>query len=122
MVQTTMKTNNTRASPASSANNNMGYFSNKSLNGQLLLPELDVSRSGIDLRKFLSYGLLIAFALALISCASTPEHKPKPAKSSSVGSGEYSSSVAKLINASWNELPGWYDDDLTAAWPAWKRS
>jgi membrane-bound lytic murein transglycosylase A len=30
--------------------------------------------------------------------------------------------VAKLINASWNDLPAWYDDDLTAAWPAWKRS
>jgi membrane-bound lytic murein transglycosylase A len=66
---------------------------------------------------------LIAFALALISCASTPEYKPKPAaKSSSASSGEYSSSVSKLIHASWNDLPGWYDDDLTAAWPAWKRS
>ncbi len=123
MVQTTMNTNTTRASPASSANNNMGYFSNKSLNGELLLLESGVSRSGIDLRKFLSYGLLIAFALVLISCASAPEYKVKPiAKSGPASSSEYSSSVAKLINASWNDLPAWYDDDLTAAWPAWKRS
>ncbi len=65
----------------------------------------------------------MAFAFALISCASAPEYKAKPiAKSSSASSSEYSSSVSKLINASWNDLPGWYDDDLTAAWPAWKRS
>ena len=123
MVQTTMITNNTRAAPASIINNNMGYWSNKSLNGQLLLLGSGVSRSATNLKKFLSYGLLIAFALALISCASAPEYKPKPvAKSSSASSSEYSSSVSKLINASWNDLPGWYDDDLTAAWPAWKRS
>ena len=123
MVQTTMITNNTSAAPASIINNNMGYWSNKSLNGQLLLLEFGVRHSGSGMKRFLSYGLLIAFAFALISCASAPEYKPKPvAKSSSVGSGEYSSSVAKLINASWNDLPGWHDDDLTAAWPAWKRS
>ena len=31
----------------------MGYWSNKSLNGQLLLLESDVSRSGIGMKKFL---------------------------------------------------------------------
>ena len=123
MVQTTMITNNTSAAPASIKNNSMGYWSNKSLNGQLLLLESGVRHSGVGMKRFLSYGLLIAFAFALISCASAPEYKVKPiAKSGSASSSEYSSSVSKLINASWNDLPGWYDDDLTAAWPAWKRS
>ena len=123
MVQTTMITNNTSAAPASIMNNNMGYLSNKSLNGQLLLLESGVRHSGVGMKRFLSYGLLIAFAFALISCASVPEYKPKSTvKGGSVSSSQYSSSVATFINASWNDLPGWYDDDLTTAWPAWKRS
>ena len=91
MVQTTMITNNTSAAPASIKNNNMGYWSNKLLNGQLLLLESDVRHSGIGVKRFLSYGLLMAFALALISCASAPEYKAKPvSKSSSASSSEYS--------------------------------
>ena len=72
------------------------------------------------LQRFTSYVFLGISALLLISCASSPDYTPKSSAKGS--SSTYSSSVARLTNASWSDLPGWYDDDLTAAWPAWKRS
>jgi membrane-bound lytic murein transglycosylase A len=42
--------------------------------------------------------------------------------SSAAPSNTYESRVAKLISVAWSDLPGWQEDDLTAAWPAWKRS
>ena len=124
MVQTTIMTSMTKATPASKANKSMGNSSNKSLNWGFLSGKLVSSQKHSSFWKFscyLSYGLL---GLALSSCVTQPSYTHKPPQSSSVEAkpSSYSSSVAKLTPTSWNDLPGWYDDDLSAAWPAWKRS
>ena len=126
MVQTTIITNMNKATPASKANKSMGYSSNKSANFRLLLGQCH-SRWGKDSaflgissisRRYLRY-LLSAFVVALLfSCASTPEYR----SSSSSKSTSYASSGAQLQQVSWSQLPGWQDDDLTQAWPAWQRS
>lgn len=124
MVQTTIMTSMTKATPASKANKSMGNSSNKSLNWGFLSGKQVSSQKHSSFWKFssyLSYGLL---GLALSSCVTQPSYTHQNTKNSaSEGrASSYASSVAKLTSTSWNDLPGWYDDDLTAAWPAWKRS
>ena len=124
MVQTTIMTSMTKATPASRANKSMGNSSNKSLNWGFLSGSHFLSKKHSAFLKFnalLSYGLL---SLLLTSCVSQPSYTHQSSKNSaSEGrASSYTSNVAKLTSTSWNDLPGWYDDDLTAAWPAWKRS
>ena len=124
MVQTTIMTSMTKAMPASKANKSMGNSSNKSLNWGFLSGSHFLSKKHSAFFKFnalLSSGLLSLF---LTSCATQPSYTHQTSKNSaSEGrASSHTSNVAKLTSASWNDLPGWYDDDLTAAWPAWKRS
>ncbi len=119
IVQTTMITKMTSATPASKANKSMGYSSNKSLMAWVLGVQ-NTKQTVNYFQRFTSYVFLGFCALLLISCASSPEYTPKSSAKGSVST--HSSTVAKFISASWSDLPGWYDDDLTAAWPAWKRS
>ena len=124
MVQTTIMTSITKATPASKANKSMGNSSNNSLNCGFLSRKLVLNKKHLALGKFnsfLVYGLL---SLLLTSCVTQPTYTGRSTQnpSSESKSSSYSSSLAKLTTSSWNDLPGWYDDDLTAAWPAWQRS
>jgi membrane-bound lytic murein transglycosylase A len=60
-------------------------------------------------------GLLLALLPVLSACVSSPDY---PASQSS----NYVSSVASLREVSWSALPGWQEDDLREAWPAWLSS
>lgn len=64
---------------------------------------------------------LFALSIFLSACSTTPEYSPRSTKEVSKGSS-YSNRIAEFIPVSWGNLPGWQEDDLTAAWPAWKRS
>jgi membrane-bound lytic murein transglycosylase A len=66
--------------------------------------------------------LLISSAALLSSCATSPEYPIKPSKKEVSRSGGYTSPTAQFIPVAWSQLPGWQEDDLTAAWPAWQRS
>ena len=64
---------------------------------------------------------LIAFA-SLITACSTPPTRGTAYRSSVADSAPYQSSIASLSPTSWQALPGWADDNLTEAWPAWLKS
>lgn len=64
---------------------------------------------------------LAALTIFVTACSTTPEYSKKSAKEAP-SSNTYNSRVAELIPVAWSDLPGWQEDDLTAAWPAWKRS
>ena len=59
----------------------------------------------------------------LIGC-STPPTRGTGYRSSGSGAApsSYSSSIASFNAVSWQALPGWQDDDVSQAWPAWLKS
>jgi len=65
----------------------------------------------------------ILIASLVIGCSIPPT---RGTGSRSSGSGtlptSYSSSIASFNAVSWHALPGWQDDDLSQAWPAWLKS
>jgi membrane-bound lytic murein transglycosylase A len=65
----------------------------------------------------------IVFASLLVAC-STPPTRGTGYRSNSSGPAPstYSSSIAGFSAVSWQALPGWQEDDLTQAWPAWLKS
>ena len=70
--------------------------------------------------------LVSVFAIvlaSLISGCSTPPTRGSGFRSGSGGApSSYSSSIASFSAVSWQALPGWQDDDLVQAWPAWQKS
>ena len=67
------------------------------------------------------FAILIA---SLIAGCSAPPTRGTGYRSSSSGAAPstYSSSIASFSVVSWQALPGWQEDDLTQAWPAWLKS
>ena len=66
--------------------------------------------------------LISCLAVILASCVTVPEPTvSSPRKASPSGSG-IASPTASFVPVAWGDLPGWQEDDLTAAWPAWQRS
>jgi membrane-bound lytic murein transglycosylase A len=128
MVQTTIMTKINKATPASKANNNMGNSSNKSLNlgflsGSMMgATQYDEHHKPKQLfRPALALGLLMT-GILLTSCTSVPLRQPQATQKSSPKTNEHAITNAELHPVSWGQLPGWREDDLTAAWPAWQRS
>jgi len=72
-------------------------------------------------KTFIQASCLAALTMFLTACSTTPEYSKKVVKET-LPSNTYDSRVAELISVAWSDLPGWQEDDLTAAWPAWKRS
>ena len=64
---------------------------------------------------------LLAVAALIVGCTTPPTRGPVSRPSSTNGSA-YSSSIASFTPALWQDLPGWQDDDLSQAWPAWLKS
>ncbi len=50
------------------------------------------------------------------------QHPDPSAQPASTGSSGQSSLPSHLRPAQWADLPGWDDDDLSEAWPAWQQS
>ena len=67
------------------------------------------------------FAILIA---SLIAGCSTPPTRGTGYRPSASGSAPstYSSPIASFNAVSWQALPGWQEDDLAAAWPAWLKS
>jgi membrane-bound lytic murein transglycosylase A len=67
------------------------------------------------------FGILIA---AFLAGCSTPPTRGTGYRSSGSGAApsSYSSSIASFSAVSWQALPGWQEDDLVQAWPAWLKS
>ena len=67
------------------------------------------------------FAILIA---SLVLGCSTPPTRGSGYRSTSTGAAPtfYSSSIASFNAVSWQALPGWQEDDLSQAWPAWLKS
>jgi membrane-bound lytic murein transglycosylase A len=89
----------------------MGYSSNK----------LAIMISQYKL--FLGSVFLIFFAALIVGC-SIPPTRGTGYRSGGSGAppASYSSPIANFSAVSWQDLPGWYEDDLLQAWPAWLKS
>jgi len=89
----------------------MGYSSSK----------LAIMISKFKLFQVSVFAILIA--ILIVGC-STPPTRGTGYRSSGSGASpnSYSSSIASFSAVSWQALPGWQEDDLVQAWPAWLRS
>ncbi|MBU3574601.1 murein transglycosylase A [Polynucleobacter sp. UK-Mo-2m-Kol15] len=59
---------------------------------------------------------------SILAACSTPSTKGPSYRSSGSAPSSYSSSIAGFRLVSWQDLPGWQEDDLTQAWSAWLKS
>ena len=72
--------------------------------------------------------LIAMFALVLIllaGCATPPTRAPgqrAPVIESSTAVAPFSSPIATFSAVAWQQIPGWQEDDLSAAWSAWLES
>lgn len=66
------------------------------------------------------------FAISIISfiagCSTPPTRGTAYRSSGGAAPGSYSSSIASFQAVSWGALPGWQEDSLAQAWPAWLKS
>ena len=65
------------------------------------------------------------FAIAitsLLAACSTPSTRGSNYRGGGAVPTSYSSSIADFRSVSWQALPGWQEDELTQAWPAWLKS
>lgn len=65
------------------------------------------------------------FAIAitgLLTACSTPSTRGSGYRSGGSAPTSYTSSIASFRSVAWQDLPGWQEDDLTQAWPAWLKS
>jgi membrane-bound lytic murein transglycosylase A len=74
-----------------------------------------------SLRTLIRSVFAISIASVLAAC-STPSTKESGYRSSGSAPSSYSSSIAGFRSVSWQDLPGWQEDDLTQAWSAWLKS
>ena len=76
------------------------------------------------LKQTLAISVFAILILSLIAGCSSPPTRGTTASRPSIAAGptNYSSPIASFSAVSWQALPGWQDDDLSQAWPAWLKS
>ena len=73
---------------------------------------LDFYRQAMSHLPMRDFEFLLGPLLILSACVSSPDYPVSQ-------SGDYVSAVASLREVPWSTLPGWQEDDLREAWPAW---
>ena len=61
----------------------------------------------------------------LVGCATPPTRAPgqrAPSIDASAPAASFSSPIATFSAVAWQQIPGWQEDDLSAAWSAWLES
>ncbi len=76
----------------------------------------------LDKKSYCSLFLISCLTIILASCVSVPEPTVSSTIKASPSSSGVASPTATFVPVAWGDLPGWQEDDLTAAWPAWQRS
>ena len=110
-VQRTMNNKSPKAIAPSRTNSSIGYSSSK----------LAIMISKVKL--FQTSVFAIVLASLLVACSTPPTRSTGYRSSGSgVAPSTYSSSIASFSAVSWQALPGWQEDDMALAWPAWLKS
>ncbi len=69
---------------------------------------------------------MCALVLVLLAgCATPPTRAPgqrAPSTDSSAPAASFTSPIASFSPVAWQQIPGWQEDDLSAAWSAWLES
>ena len=104
--------------PPSTANRIIGYSSSK-LAIMISLSKL-ISREKAT--RILACSVFALTIVSLLAACSTPSTRGSVYRSSGSAPTSYNSSIASFRSVSWQDLPGWQEDDLTQAWPAWLKS
>ena len=73
-------------------------------------------------RRYLSSVFLAAILGLVVGCSVPPTRGPGSYSSGGGAPSSYGSQIATFSAVSWQALPGWREDDLSKAWPAWLRS
>jgi membrane-bound lytic murein transglycosylase A len=71
---------------------------------------------------FLISVFLIVIASLISACSTPPTRGTNYRSASGVAPSNYASPIASFNAVSWQALPGWQEDDLSQAWPAWLKS
>ena len=58
----------------------------------------------------------------LLAACSTPSTRGSAYRSGGGAPTSYTSSIASFRSVAWQDVPGWQEDDLSQAWPAWLKS
>ena len=74
--------------------------------------------------KLFQVSVFAILTASLVVGCSIPPTRGTDSRSSDSGATptSYSSSIASFNAVSWQALPGWQEDDLSQAWPAWLKS
>ena len=72
--------------------------------------------------RILACSVFVIAITSLLAACSTPSTRGSNYRASSAAPASYSSSIANFRSVSWQALPGWQEDELTQAWPAWLKS
>jgi membrane-bound lytic murein transglycosylase A len=104
--------------PPSTAKRIIGYSSSK-LAIMISISKL-ISREQTP--RILACSVFVLAIAGLLTACSTPSTRGSGYRSSGNAPTSYSSSIASFRSVSWQDLPGWQEDDLTQAWPAWLKS
>ncbi len=96
----------------------MGYSSSK-LAIMISLSKL-ISRGKAT--RILACSVFALTIVSLLAACSTPSTRGSVYRYSGSAPTSYNSSIASFRSVSWQDLPGWQEDDLTQAWPAWLKS
>lgn len=73
-------------------------------------------------RTFVTSVSAILIGSLIVGCSSPPTRGTGYRSSSTSVSSNYNSPIASFSAVSWQALPGWQEDDLSQAWPAWLKS
>lgn len=96
----------------------MGYLSSK----LVIMISLSKLISREKATRILICSVFVITIASLLAACSTPSTRGSVYRSSGSAPPSYSSSIASFRSVSWQDLPGWQEDDLTQAWPAWLKS
>lgn len=74
--------------------------------------------------KWFQVSVVAIAAIGLLAACSTPPTRGTGYRTSGSGAAPstYSSSIANFSAVSWQAIPGWQEDELVQAWPAWQKS
>ncbi len=73
-------------------------------------------------KRFAYPSVFVLLIGALLAACSTPPTGRSSARSSSASSTAFNSPISSFSAVSWQALPGWQEDELSQAWPAWLKS
>ena len=96
----------------------MGYSSSK-LAIMISISKL-ISREKVS--RILVCSVFVIAITGLLTACSTPSTRGSGYRSGGSAPTSYTSSIASFRSVAWQDLPGWQEDDLTQAWPAWLKS